>query len=356
MSLDIAVDWQIDPAFRLRADLSLSASGVTALFGRSGCGKTSLLRVVAGLERISGAAVSFRGQQWQQGQRFVPLHRRRIGLVFQEHSLMPHLSVQGNLLYGYKRTPASLRRHQPDEVAGMLGIEDLLARPVDRLSGGQRQRVALGRALLSSPQLLLLDEPLSALDSQTRREIMPFFSTLAAQADVPIILVTHAPDEVQAMADRVVFMSDGRVDRVETLKAALARPDSPLFCETGAASVLEGRVLGRAHSGFVRFGNPQMALLLQVEPSPAQAIGRLRVQANDVAISRQPLDDISVMNQLPVTIERLERWRPGRVLLTTVLADGQRLSAEITEHSCDKMGLATEQSVHALIKSVALIN
>ncbi len=356
MSLETRVHWRIDPAFSLEVDLALPSDGVTALFGRSGCGKTSLLRVIAGLERIAGAEVSFRGERWQHGRQFVPLHRRRVGLVFQEHSLMPHLTVSGNLLYGYKRTPESLRRHHPDEVAAMLGIDALLQRPVDRLSGGQRQRVAVGRALLGSPQLLLLDEPLSALDTQTRREIMPFFSALAAQADVPIILVTHTPDEVQAMADRVVFMSDGRVDRIEDLKQALARPDSPLFVDSGAASVLEGTILGQSADGFVRFGNDRVELLLQLDKTPKQGISRLRIQANDVAVSRRPLDQISVINQLPITIEGLEQWRPGRVLLTGVLVDGQRLCAEITEQSRNTMNLAVGESVYALIKSVALIN
>ena len=356
MSLEVAVDWRIDPAFRLQVDLQLPAQGVTALFGRSGCGKTSLLRVMAGLERIAGARVCFRDQQWQAERGFVPLHRRRVGLVFQEHSLMVHLSVKGNLLYGFRRTPEPLRRHRPAEVAAMLGLEDLLDRPVDRLSGGQRQRVALGRALLSSPQLLLLDEPLSALDTQTRREIMPFFGTLATQADVPIILVTHAPDEVQALADRVVFMSNGRVDCVEDLKQALARPDSPLFSDAGAASVIEGRLLEPDVGGFIRFGNERVQLRLQTDSAPNRNLSRLRIQANDVAISRGMLSDISIINQLPILVEDLQSWRAGRILLTGRLADGQRLSAEITEQSCRKMQLAAGQSVYALIKAVALIN
>lgn len=356
MSLKASVRWQIGKAFALDIDLATPASGVTALFGRSGCGKTSLLRIIAGLERIKGASVSFRDQRWQEGRCFVPLHQRRIGLVFQEHSLMPHLSVQGNLLYGYRRTPAALRRHHPDEVAELLGIADLLQRPVDQLSGGQRQRIAVGRALLSSPQLLLLDEPLAALDSQAKREIMPFFSALASAADVPIVLVTHAPDEVQRLADRVVFMEDGRITRIDPLQAALARPDSPLFSDDGASSVIEGALSDAQSDGFVRFGNDRIQLRLQVNRAPVPIGSRLRIQASDVAIALQPVTDISVINQLPVTIEQLEAWRPGRVLLRLSLADGQRLSAEVTEHSRHQLGLAGGQRVYALIKSVALLD
>ncbi|TVS10120.1 MAG: molybdenum ABC transporter ATP-binding protein [Wenzhouxiangella sp.] len=357
MTLSVAVRWRREGDFVLDVNIDLPPSGVTALFGRSGCGKTSLLRIIAGLERIGGAQVQFRGQCWQEGRHFVPLHRRRTGLVFQEHSLLPHLSVRGNLVYGYRRTPPRRRRHHPDAVTEMLGIGSLLDRPVDRLSGGQRQRVALGRALLSSPQLLLLDEPMAALDTQTRREIMPFFSELAGQADVPIILVTHSPDEVQRLADRVVFLDEGRVTRIESLKQALSHPDSPLFFDQGAASVLTGRILPDREDGMLRFGNDRLQLLMQADRPAAQAgITRLSIQANDVAISRQALDGISVINQLPMVIEKIEAFRPGRVLVAGTLADGQRLSAEITERSCRQLALEGGQTVYALIKSVALLD
>ncbi|HRJ24667.1 MAG TPA: molybdenum ABC transporter ATP-binding protein, partial [Thauera sp.] len=226
--------------FTLDIDAALPLAGVTALFGRSGCGKTSLLRVIAGLDRAAGAEVRFGDALWQYGRHFVPLHRRRIGLVFQEHSLLPHLGVRDNLLYGYRRTPPAERRLHLQEVVDMLDIGELLDRSIDRLSGGQRQRVSLGRALLTSPRLMLLDEPLSALDTATKREIMPFLSRLAAEAGMPIVMVSHAPDEVERLADRVVFMHAGRIERIETLRQALARADSPLFADAGAVSVLEG--------------------------------------------------------------------------------------------------------------------
>ena len=224
MSLQIKASWQRRD-FHLVLDLNLELTGVTALFGRSGCGKTSLLRVVAGLERLPGAQVRFGEQVWQDQKTFIPLHRRRIGLVFQEHSLLPHLSVRGNLEYGYRRTPEHLRRLHLPEVTAMLGIGGLLERKVDQLSGGQRQRVSVGRALLTSPQLLLLDEPLAALDTQTKHEIMPFLNRLSREAGVPIILISHAPDEVRQLADRVAFMADGRIERIVELAAALPMLD-----------------------------------------------------------------------------------------------------------------------------------
>lgn len=354
MTLSIKAKLQRD-SFKLDIDINLPINGVTMLFGRSGCGKTSLLRIMAGLEKVRDAEVRFDDQIWQQGRAFVPLHQRRIGFVFQEQSLLAHLSVRGNLLYGYQRTPEARRRLHLDEVTDMLGIGELLNRPTDQLSGGQRQRVAVGRALLTSPQLLLLDEPLSALDTQTKREIMPFLARLPAESGVPMVMVTHAPDEVERLADRVVFMQEGRITALESLRETLARPDSPLFADEGAVCVLEGSVLAAQNDGVTRFGNEHIQFLMQSDRALQCAPTRLRIHANDVAIARHPVEAISVMNQLPITIERIDAFRPGRVLVRGKLLDGQTLTAEITEHSCRKMGLDIGQPVHALIKSVALL-
>jgi molybdate transport system ATP-binding protein len=354
MTLQVRARLQRD-AFELCVDTTLPREGVTALFGRSGCGKTTLLRIIAGLEHVRGGAVMFGDETWQQGRTFVPLHRRRVGLVFQEHSLLPHLSVRGNLLYGYTRTPSVERRLHLDGVGAMLGIEDLLERPIDKLSGGQRQRVSLGRALLTSPRLLLLDEPLSALDTQTKREIMPFLSRLASEAAVPIILVTHAPDEVERLADRVVFMCDGRIDRIETLREALARADSPLFDEEGPVSVLEG-MLGEINGhGLKPFGAPDVRMWLATEREASPRSVRLRVLARDVALALDPPGRVSILNQLAVTVEQLGPVRGGRVTVVCRLADGQALLAEITHWSAETLALRPGMGAFALVKSVALM-
>lgn len=355
MTLRVRAQWRRD-AFELDVDLVLPLDGVTALFGRSGCGKTSLLRVIAGLERVRGAEVVLGERVWQQGRHFVPLHRRRIGLVFQEHSLLPHLSVRDNLLYGYRRTPEAERRLHLDEVTAMLGIGELLDRSIDRLSGGQRQRVSLGRALLTSPQLLLLDEPLSALDTQTKREIMPFLSRLASEAGVPVILISHAPDEVERLADRVVFLRDGRVERVDTLREALARPDSPLFDEEGPVSVLVGTLGPANEHGLKPFGPAAARLWLATSRAPADGSVRVRVLARDVALALDPPGRVSVLNQLAATIERVEPGRDGRVTVVCRLADGQILLAEVTQWSAGTLALRAGAPVFALIKSVALMD
>lgn len=342
--------------FELKVDSELPLDGVTALFGRSGCGKTTLLRVVAGLERVRNAAVRFGDQHWQQGRSFVPLHKRRIGLVFQEHSLLPHLSARANLLYGYRRTPQALRRLHPPEVIAMLGINDLLDRRIDQLSGGERQRIALGRALLISPRLLLLDEPLAALDTQTKREIMPFLSRMAAQAGVPIIMVSHAPDEVERLADWVAYMHSGQIHRVESLREALARPHSPLFDDVGAVSVLEGSLGAAGNDGWRLFGAPGTQLWV---PDTQQAAGsgvtRLRILARDVSLSLDDPHRISIQNHLAVTIERIDPPHNNRVVVACRTSDQQLLLAEVTSRAVAQLGLAPAQHLYALIKSVALL-
>jgi molybdate transport system ATP-binding protein len=344
--------------FELAVDHEVPLEGVTGLFGRSGCGKTTLLRLIAGLERVRDAEVRFGDQQWQLGRGFVPLHKRRIGMVFQEHSLLPHLSVRDNLLYGYRRTQESMRRLHLPEVCAMLGIGDLLDRRVDQLSGGQRQRVSLGRALLISPQVLLLDEPMAALDTASKREIMPFLSRMAAQSKVPIIMVSHAPDEIERLADRVVFMHDGRIKAIESLRDALARTDSPLFDDAGAVSVLEGLLGEAGEDGLRPFGPPQARLWVP-DTNPPSAVGgrptRLRILARDVSLSLVDPQHISIQNHLPVTIERIDSPGSNRAVVVCRTAAAQVLLAEVTPRALRQLDLQAGKAVYALIKSVALL-
>jgi molybdate transport system ATP-binding protein len=354
MNLEITARLQYG-AFTLDVNNTFPLQGVTALFGRSGCGKTTLLRVIAGLERPRGARVRYGDQTWQGDASFVPLAKRRIGLVFQEHSLLPHRDVRGNLEYGYRRTAPDVRRLHLPEVAELLGIEDLLDRRIDQLSGGQRQRVALGRALLCSPQLLLLDEPLAALDTQTKREIMPFLNRLSREAGVPIVLVTHVPDEVERLADRVAFMHDGRVERVEDLHAALTRPNSPLFDEEGPVSVLAGALSAPDDEGLCQFECDGVSLRVP-DPGgpPDRGPQRLRIRARDVILAVNDPKGISVVNHLPVTIEAVHPGPRGESLVVTRLSNGQALLAHITTASLRRLGLAAGGRCIALIKSLAL--
>lgn len=198
--------------FRLDAELRTPAAGVTVLFGPSGCGKTTLLRCVAGLERLPGRLV-VDGAVWQDEARFLPAHRRAVGYVFQDASLLAHLSVRRNLLFGFRRTRDE-RRIDLDQVVGLLGLEPLLERGVARLSGGERQRVAIGRALLSQPRLLLMDEPLASLDPARKAEVLPYLERLHGDLAIPILYVTHDRAEAARLGDRQVLMQQGRTGPV----------------------------------------------------------------------------------------------------------------------------------------------
>ena len=197
------------PGFNLDIDLQLPASGITVVFGPSGSGKTTLLRCLAGLEKSGKMEIA--GQILQDENTFIPVNLRAIGMVFQESRLFPHLKVRDNLLYGYKRTPMNARRLHLEDIGRVLSLEKLYERNIDKLSGGEKQRVALGRALLTSPKLLLMDEPLAALDAQRKTEIIPFIRKVEKELSIPIIYVTHSMSEVLQLVDTMVILKDGKV-------------------------------------------------------------------------------------------------------------------------------------------------
>ncbi len=196
--------------FSFEADLSLPLDGITGIFGDSGSGKTTLLRAIAGFEPGIRGRVEVNGEVWQSDSFFLPPHLRSVGFVFQEPSLFSHLDVCGNLAFGWNRTPVSLRRGDWNEVVGMLSLEPLLSRRTEKLSGGERQRVALARALLASPRLLLMDEPLASLDLRARNEILPYLRRVHEKFGMPIFHVTHAREELLALADRMVQVEKGK--------------------------------------------------------------------------------------------------------------------------------------------------
>jgi len=216
--------------FALEVDCEIPGRGITALFGRSGCGKTTLLRCIAGLERIARAQIRFNGDIWQDDTHFIPTHRRSVGYVFQESSLFPHLDVRGNLEFGLRRVPAAQRRIRFDEAVTLLGLEALLKQRAQQLSGGERQRVAIARALLTSPQLLLMDEPLSSLDQTSKAEILPHLERLHDELSIPVLYVSHALGEVMRLADHLVMLDAGRVQAAGPLQEVACHP--PLGCTT----------------------------------------------------------------------------------------------------------------------------
>ncbi|HQR82029.1 MAG: molybdenum ABC transporter ATP-binding protein [Thiotrichales bacterium 12-47-6] len=332
-------------------ELTLPTTGVTALFGRSGSGKSTLLRVLAGLENKAVGRIQFNDQVWQDGKEFMPAQARGVGVVFQDGALFPHMTVRQNLQFALARAP---RSQDLVEVARRCRIDHKLGAPVPTLSGGEKQRVAIARALLSSPELLLLDEPLSALDTATKKEILPFLEELKDSLNLPMIYVTHAPAEVERLADRVVFLQQGRVDKVETLAEALSRADSPLFADEGASSVLLAQVetlqAGDGLSCLCPSGS-QCQLWL---PEVAHAGNyRVRIMAKDVGLSLSPPQDSSLLNVLKVTIERIEVNEQSALL--TLRLGGQTLFAQISLRSLRQLRLSAGMQVYALIKAMALV-
>jgi molybdate transport system ATP-binding protein len=341
--------------FELDAGFEAPARGVTALFGPSGSGKTTVLRCLVGLERASGQ-LQLNGEIWQSDTVFVPPHRRAVGYVFQEASLFPHLSVRENLLYGYRRIPAAERRVQLDQVAAWLGLSALLERrDPNSLSGGERQRVAIARALLTSPRLLLMDEPLSALDGQSKQEILAYLETLHRELDIPVIYVTHAMEEVIRLADHLVCLQQGRVAASGALLPMLSQSDSPLAKFEDAAVVIETTV-GALDERYqlVRLDFPGGVLWVGAAGlAPGRRL-RARVQARDVSLALQPPQASSINNILPASIVSLAAAGPGQINVQLVTGEQVMLLARITQRSCEALQLAIGMPVYAQVKTVAL--
>lgn len=345
------------PAFSLQVDLQLSGRGITALFGSSGSGKTTLLRVLAGLEPQAQGRVSVLGEVWQDSCAgiFRPVYQRAVGYVFQEASLFDHLNVKDNLKFGFKRTPREQRPLGWDHAVALLGIGHLLSRWPHELSGGERQRVAIGRALASSPRLLLMDEPLAALDAPRKAEILPYLERLQAELSVPIVYVSHAIDEVARLADHLVLMEAGRVLGSGPTDAMLTRLDLPLSHGDTASAVIRAQVSGHEpdyhltlatfSGGYLRV--PQQAL------APGQAL-RIRVQARDVSLTLSPQLGTSILNILPARVTGLSADGPGQVIVA-LDAGGTPLLARVTRKSMVTLGLVGGLQVYAQIKGVAIL-
>ncbi|MDG4812579.1 molybdenum ABC transporter ATP-binding protein [Hydrogenovibrio sp. 3SP14C1] len=329
--------------------------GITVLFGRSGSGKSTLLRAIAGLDKRTNGALQVGGAVWQVGKSHVKTASRDIGFVFQDAALFPHMTVRENLLYGLKRLPKSVTPMDFDSLVDKVGIRDKLDRAVTYLSGGERQRVAIARALLMRPKLLCMDEPLSALDWQAKAEMLTLLENLIADYGIPVLYITHVPAEVERLADRVVFMSKGRIESVESLQEALNRVDSPLFDEQGAVSVIQAKMLSPEH-GLTPVQLGQDTLWLSGPALSDKSAVRVRVLAKDVSLALSDPQALSIINHLEVTIVELIPQGSHRLLVRLRLRDGQNLFCEVTQHSADRLALKPGLVVFALIKSVAVTN
>jgi molybdate transport system ATP-binding protein len=358
--LDVAVQHHF-PGFALDAAFTAPASGVTALFGPSGCGKSTILAAVSGLLRPDAGHVVLNGQALfdsSQG-RMVPPERRRCGVVFQDSRLFPHLSVETNLRYGLRRAPAAVQGNgaegpEMEEIIELLGIGHLLGRRPAALSGGEKQRVALGRALLSRPNLLLMDEPLAALDTARKAEVLPFLFRLRERLSIPILYVTHALDEVDRLADTLVLMEAGRILAHGPVEALAARTDLPLLAtRRDIGAVLACTV--QAHDperGLSRLGFAGGTLLVPLAAASPGTRVRVRVRARDVSVATTQPHDISVQNILPAIVEKVEHGQPHEAMLHLRVGESLLLS-RITRDAVTRLGLRPGAAVWALVKSVA---
>jgi molybdate transport system ATP-binding protein len=343
--------------FQLDAEFSVPATGITGLFGPSGCGKSTVLRCIAGLQHLPNSAFSIDGEAWQDATLFRKAHQRPIGYVFQEASLFQHLSVKENLLYGAPRR-GSDHHIAFDEVMELLGLSRLLDRSPRHLSGGERQRVAIGRALLSQPTLLLMDEPLSALDRLTKDEILPFLERLHERLSLPVIYVSHDMAEIERLADHLVLMQAGKVIAAGPLATLQSDPTLPLAAARDAAVNFDATVEAYdAGYGLVTLAIDGGRLLV---PAPAAGAGerrRLRIAASDVSLAREAPLHSSILNALPARIVSPTPLSDSEILVVLALGaqgSGARLLARLTRRSWDQLQLAEGQSVIAQVKGVAL--
>lgn len=346
--------------FKLDVDLTLPARGVSVLFGPSGCGKTTVLRAIAGLEPRVRGVLHIAGEVWQDEVTFVPPHLRGVGMVFQQPSLFAHLSVAQNLQFGLKRTPQNQRRVSYERALDLLGIAGLMSRKPAQLSGGEQQRVAIARALLASPTLLLLDEPLAALDAPRKAELLPYLAQLNRELNIPMVYVTHAMDEVSQLADYLVLMSAGQVIAQGDLASTLARPDLPAQFADERSTILDTRVVelnADFHLTRLAFGHDGNGGELWV-PSKQHQLGqaqRLRIMARDISIATTDEVHSSIVNRLPARITALlPTIHPAHVLVQ-LSVHGVMLTAQITALSQARLQLAVGQAVWAQVKAVALL-
>lgn len=344
------------PTFDLDAELDLPIDGVTALFGPSGSGKSTLLRLIAGLDRVPGNQITVEDEVWQDDARgiFVAPHRRGIGFVFQETHLFPHLSVAANIAYGLKRIGRRRQRFSLDQVVEILDLGALLNRAPTGLSGGERQRVAIARAVLTSPRLLLMDEPLSSLDADRKAEILPFIERLGHDLGVPILYVSHAIEEVLRLASTLALIDKGRIIATGPIEEVTSRLDlHPYTGRLDAGAVLRSTV--RRHDpalGITRLAFEGGELIIPEIDAPLGSAINVRIRSRDVALSLDAPRRTSILNILP---GRVVQIADGDGPQAHVLLDiGSPLWARITKLSVRELALAPGVPVYALIKAIAV--
>jgi molybdate transport system ATP-binding protein len=354
--MSIVARFRIDRGeFLLDVDVTLPERGVTAVFGPSGCGKTTLLRAIAGLEKAPGGYLKVGDAVWQGPGTFLAPHQRPVGYVFQEPSLFAHLDVRSNLEFGLRRLGAARRKVSLEHAIELLGIGHLLARRPDQLSGGEQQRVAMARALAVSPSLLLLDEPLAALDEQRKAEVLPYLESLHRELDIPVLYVSHARQEVARLADHLMLMADGRIQASGGVRDLFSRLDLDLAHASDAETIIDAVVAERDDVyGLTWMDFPGGRFAVAGRQLPMGRAVRLHVLARDVSLTLERPSRTSILNIFPATVEELGNEAGAQMTVRLKLGSVPLLS-RITRKSAVELDLRPGSAVFVQVKSVALL-
>ncbi len=341
--------------FQLKVEQSLPTDSVTAIYGPSGSGKTTLLRVIAGLLKSPQTELRFNGCLWQDKSNFVPPHKRGLAYIFQEPSLFDHLSVKDNINYAFKRVPIAQQVITPQHAIEQLDLSSLLERDSQTLSGGEKQRVAIARAICSNPKLLLMDEPLSALDRDSKRQILPMIVSLREKFDIPIIYVSHALDEVARLADHLVLTEQGRVVASGEIKAMLTQLDLPLAQSVDAESLIDATVARHDDEYELTYLDSPVGRFSVLKRS--LEVGekvRILIAARDVSITLDRQRGTSILNIFTAVIDQIEDASPAQVTVR-LIANGVPILSRLTKKSAAQMQLKVGDSVYLQAKTVAIL-
>lgn len=341
--------------FDIRVSLNAEADEFTAIFGASGSGKTSLMRAIAGLEKKASGHVQVGDDVWQDAHYFKPPHERDVGFVFQDARLFPHLNVEGNLLFGRQRQPHTQLRVSLETAIELLALSSLLKRPVDELSGGEKQRVAIARAVATSPNVLLFDEPLAAVDWVHKQEILRYIQTLHRELNIPILYVSHAMDEVARLSDNLILLSQGQQLTSGRTADLMTDFDQPFAHYEGAASLIDAKVLSYdGEYDLTRLGFAGGELMVNCRDVAVGEQVRVRIMAKDVSLSTEPLSNASILNTLSATIDAMTEHGTANTLIRLKVGEHIMLS-RITRKSADALHLKVGQLIYAHVKAVSLL-
>ncbi len=351
----LKAQFQIARSELLNFNFNISAEGITAIFGESGCGKTSLLRAIAGLELHPNSTLQVGDEIWQDENIFLAPHQRSLGYVFQEASLFEHLSVKGNIEYGFKRAPADRRSISVGQVIDLLGLQNLLNKKPAFLSGGERQRVAIARALAANPKLLLMDEPLSSLDQVRKTELLPYIEIVNKEMKIPILYVSHSNEEIGRLADQLIFIEDTVIKAFGPISELLTRTDLSLAHRRQAESLIfatadnydEKFQLNYLSSDVGTFTVPGKKL------APQKKL-RLRLLAQDISLTLEEQSNTSILNIFPAVIDELYEESKAQLTVRLIIKELPVL-ARITMKSAENLKIKRGKAVFAQIKSVAVL-